>query len=91
MLNGVGGRTVEEAKERMTYAEALQWQDYLTSRGTVHVGMRLEAGFALIAMSINHALGGKATIEQFMPHFDEPQASLEDVMQMLTGGKNGHA
>lgn len=85
MLNGVGGRTVAEAKEYMTYAEALQWQEYLETRGTVHLGMRVEAGFALLATIITKALGGNATMESFMPHLDPQEASLEDVMNMLSG------
>jgi hypothetical protein len=84
VLNGVGGRTVEEAKERMSYAEALQWRQYLERRGTTHLGMRLEAGFALLASSINRALGGKASIEDFMPHADPPD-SLAQVMNILSG------
>ena len=85
MLNGVGGRTVAEAKERMSYTEALDWQSYVEARGTLNLGMRLEAGFALIALSINRALGGHARMEDFMPHFDAPDASLDDVMRILSG------
>jgi hypothetical protein len=84
VLAGVGGWTVEEAKERMSYAEALDWQAYIAKRGSLHVGLRLEAGFALIAWSINRALGGTAEITDFMPHFDEPEASLDDVMKLLS-------
>jgi hypothetical protein len=85
VLNGVGGRTVEEAKGRMSYAEALQWREFLERRGTVHLGMRLEAGFALIALSINRAIGGKAKIKDFMPHLEEVEATPGDIMGILTG------
>ncbi|MCG7754907.1 phage tail assembly protein T, partial [Flavihumibacter cheonanensis] len=81
VLNGIGGRTVEEAKERMSYAEAQQWSAYMQRRGSLHVGMRLEWGFALIAAAINNALGGNATQQQFMPHAEQSGGSLGDVMK----------
>ena len=85
MLNGVGGRTIEEAKERMSFAEAQQWSAYMQRRGSLHVGMRLEWGFALIAATINNALGGHAAHLQFMPHADDSDGSLGDVMKLLSG------
>lgn len=75
-----------EAKERLSQAEYLAWIEYRELRGSLNLGLRLEEGFALIATTINRALGGKATMHDFMPHFDEPEATLEDVMKMLTGG-----
>ena len=87
MLNGVGGRTVEEAKERISYAEAVDWAEYMRKRGSLNVGMRLEAGFALIAAAINNGLGGSATPADFMPHFESPEASIADVMKTLSGRK----
>jgi hypothetical protein len=84
VLAGVGGRTVAEAKERLTFDEAIAWQAYLEKRGSANLGMRLEYGFALIARSINHALGGNATLRDFMPHADQPN-SLAEVMKILSG------
>jgi hypothetical protein len=86
VLNGVGGWSVAEAKERISHEEALKWSAYREKRGTLNLGLRLEAGFALIATTINRALGGKAEMQDFMPHFDQHQeASLEDVMSLLAG------
>ena len=89
MLNGIGGATIAEAKERMTYEEACQWSSYLDRRGSIHLGMRLEWGFALIAMTINRALGGKAELGDFMPHVDksEEQPSIAEAMKILSGKK----
>jgi hypothetical protein len=84
VLNGVGGRTVAEAKERLSYAEALAWQSYMRKRGSLHVGMRLEYGFALLAKIVNNALGGHATLRDFMPHVEQP-STLEEVMRVLSG------
>ena len=57
-------------------------------RGSLHVGMRLEQGFALLAVLINHALGGKATFEDYMPHADPKVATISDVMNILLSGKD---
>jgi len=89
VLAGVGGWTVEEARERMSFAEAQAWVGYIEKYGPLHLGMRLEYGFALIATVINHAMGGKASIEDYMPHRKQQSGTLEDVMKILTGGRNG--
>lgn len=88
MLAGVGGCTVSEARERLSYDEVLSWAAYMKKRGSLHVGMRLEFGFALIAQIINRALGGSSSIEDYMPHADR-EGRLEDVMQILAGGRRG--
>lgn len=85
MLAGVGGVSVEEAKQRITYAEALKWAAYRERFGPLNLGMRLEAGFALIAWQINRAIGGSAEMSDFMPHFDGGELTIEDAMKILTG------
>lgn len=90
MLNGVGGRTVEEAKQRMTYAEYCDWVAYIRKRGTLHQGMRIESAAALVSMMLSRVNGGKAEMADFMPHAKpESGESLSDVMNLLTGGKRG--
>ena len=86
-MNGIGGQTVAEAKDRMTYSEALMWSDFIKKRGSLNVGMRLENGFALLAMMISRALGGKANMEDFMPHADQKVADLADVMKLVRSGR----
>lgn len=85
VLAGIGGRTVAEAKERMQFAEFIDWLTYLKMRGSVNIGSRLESGFALIAFMISRATGGTASQIDFMPHADTPTASLDDVMAILSG------
>jgi hypothetical protein len=87
VLAGVGGCTVAEAKERLTYEEALAWSAYMRKRGSLNVGMRLEHGFALLAAMINNALGGRAELRDFMPHAEPKQGTIEDVMTLLAGKK----
>lgn len=89
MLNGIGGRTVAEAKARMSYAEALQWFEYLKKRGTLNLGIRLEYGLAQIAMLICSAAGlkkengGKFKLTDFTPHMEEPEMSITDLAKVL--------
>lgn len=85
VLAGIGGRTVAEAKERLTYAEFTDWLTYMRMRGSLSIGNRLESGFALIASLISRATGGSAEPRDFMPHLDMPEATLTDVMQILSG------
>lgn len=85
--HGIGGCTVEEAKERISYDEYLSWCAYVRKRGTLNLGMRVEAGFALLATMVNRATGGQAKMEDFMPHADkledQQQATLHNVFSML--------
>lgn len=88
VLNGVGGRTVAEAKERMQYAEFIDWLAYRRMRGSLHVGTRLESGVALLASLISRACGGNASQLDFMPHAEPPatsDATLGDVVAILSG------
>lgn len=90
MLNGVGGRTIEEAKQRMSYAEAVQWEGYRRQRGSLHWGRRIEISIALLAALFVKSKGGRGDMEPFMPHErEEPaEASIHDVMAII-GGRNG--
>lgn len=88
VLAGVGGRTVAEARERMQYTEFLDWLAYRRMRGSLSMPNRLESGFALIASLISRACGGNASPADFMPHMDQPDASLSDVMGILSGRRS---
>ncbi|MCB1928289.1 MAG: hypothetical protein KDH17_09670 [Rhodocyclaceae bacterium] len=91
MLHGVGGRTVAEAKQRMSYPEALRWFAYLKKHGSPN--QHLHRGFALLAAQINNALGGDAKVTDFMlgehspaaTQESEQEASLMDVFNLLAG------
>lgn len=85
MLNGIGGRTVAEAKESMTYEEAQAWQQYMHKHGRLSIHERLERGFAMLCLVVNRAVGGKAELESFMPYTkrEEEQASITAVFSML--------
>lgn len=83
VLHGVGGSTIDEAKQRMTFSEFTSWCEFRRLRGTLFVGNRLETGFALMATMISKATGGKAEMRDFMPHADP----LTQEQQMAEGIK----
>lgn len=85
MLAGIGGRTVAEAKENLQYAEFLDWLTYRRMRGSLNMANRMESGFALIASLISRACGGNAKQIDFMPHAEPPNATISDVMGILSG------
>jgi hypothetical protein len=90
VLSGVGGRTVAEAKERVQYAEFMDWVISRRMRGSFHVGTRLESGVALLASLISRACGGNASQLDFMPHAEPAStadATLSDVVAILSGGQ----
>ncbi len=85
MLNGIGGRTVLEAKQNMPYDEFLNWITYRRQRGTLNLGMRLEWLFARAAYQ---NAGKNAKFEDIMRYDDEPekedrQATLSDLMRSI--------
>lgn len=74
MLAGVGGRTIAEAKENLTVDEFLAWREYQRRRGTLNVGLRVEAMVAqlLFLATIVHKLkradGGAFALRDFYIH-----------------------
>jgi len=58
---------------------------YVERRGSLNLGMRLEAGFALVTSVIDRVNGGKSVPGDFMPHLETQEATPEDIMKILTG------
>lgn len=86
VLNGVGGRTVEEAQQRITYPEFLRWAAFRSKRGSLHLGMRVERGFALLAsIYANTKCKSGFSIYDFMPHEDEPVLDFDAARRMWEG------
>lgn len=77
-MNGIGGRTIDEAKERLTQREVMTWAAYIAKRGTLNTGRRLEIGFGQVMAAIAQASGAKdVTAAQFMPHEREMDGGSE--------------
>lgn len=78
-MNGVGGSTIAEAKERLSYPEFLQWVKYRRKRGSLNLGMRVERGSALLATlyANSHSKRGGYKVYDFTPHDEEPPITLD--------------
>lgn len=82
MLAGIGGRTIAEAKERLSYREFLKWATYRDLRGSLNLGMRIEEGSALLSAIYLNSKSSKQKFKltDFMTHAHEPEMSLEEAM-----------
>jgi len=83
-LCGIGGRTIAEAQQNISYPEYLAWARYRSKRGSLHTGMRIEQSIAMMASMYANAHskpGTRFTPLDFMPHGDEPVITLEDAMK----------
>jgi hypothetical protein len=80
VLNGVGGRTVAEAKASISYAEAMAWAAYRNKHGSFNLASRAEQMGAIVALQVNRMGGGKAELTDFMPHQEKAGVSLETAM-----------
>ena len=86
-MNGIGGRTIAEAKQNLTYAEVSMWVAYRNKRGSLFVGRRLDRAVGNFMATYLSSKGAKNVDPlNFMPHEDKPQPlSLEEVMMMQFG------
>lgn len=84
-MNGIGGRTIAEAQERISTAEYETWLRYRAKRGTLNLGMRVEWGASMLAALYANSHRGKSTPayrqHDFAPHMDAPGISLEQAME----------
>jgi hypothetical protein len=84
VLNGVGGWTVAEAKERVSDYEFGQWCAYIRKRGSLDLGSRLELGVALLATVVKTSAGHRAKITDFLPKREEDkEMGLQEVFAMF--------
>lgn len=69
----------------MSYQEFCSWVRFRNKRGTLHQGMRIERGFALLATiySNRHLKQGVQAFKltDFMPNEQERAISLQDAMK----------
>jgi hypothetical protein len=89
VLHGIGGRTVEEARERMSHTEFVRWCSYIRKHGTLNVGLRVEMAAALVSHVVSAVNGNKTRIQDFLPKREPQQASIQDVFKMIKSTKKG--
>ncbi|EOX2938143.1 TPA: phage tail protein [Klebsiella pneumoniae] len=84
-MNGIGGRTIAEAQERMSLREFQVWVKYRNKYGQLNVMMRTEWGASLVASvlaNINKAKNSPPfKVSDFAPHIKEAPLSLEEAMK----------
>ncbi|WP_441360252.1 phage tail assembly protein T [Acinetobacter harbinensis] len=89
VINGIGGRTIAEAKRRITRQEFLTWRAFRQKRGSLFLGRRIEQGFGNLMATYLGSKGAKdIKAQSFMPHEDTPEEmSLEEYMMQTFGGE----
>jgi len=99
VANGIGGRTVAEAKMRMPYSEFVNWCEYRRRQGGLNVGLRIDRAIsrALSAHFNSMSKGSKFKPLDFSPYDAEKQGvDVNDPQSMLmalkgaTNGKTRH-
>jgi hypothetical protein len=89
VLHGIGGRSIEEAKDTLSHDEASAWFEYIRRRGSLNAGLRIEIGFAMLAQAMFALHGKSKKIEDFMPNRDQPKATLEGIFGLLKVASRG--
>lgn len=84
-MNGIGGRTIAEAQERMSIREFQIWLRYREKYGQLNNMMRIEWGSSLVASVLANINKSKNTptfkVSDFAPHINESPLSLEEAMK----------
>jgi hypothetical protein len=84
VLNGIGGKTIEEAKFNLTVDEAEDWASYFNARGSSNLGIRMEVGFALLAWLLARGFGLRKddrslyTMDDFTQHVRKSDDAASD-------------
>ncbi len=81
-MHGIGGNSIEQARRTLTLAEVMTWQAYRRKRGTLNPGLMTEAAVARLASfyANSRSKNGGYKPADFMPHFDQPELTLEEAM-----------
>lgn len=90
MLHGIGGCTIAQAKENLSYKEAVAWSKYIRQNGSLNVGQRIEHSVALLATALLRSQGNECEIYDFLLHTKRPEpeaATLAGVFQLFNSVK----
>ncbi|EGT4286453.1 phage tail protein [Cronobacter sakazakii] len=82
----MGGRTIAEAQEALSFREFQLWVKYRNQYGSLNPMMRTEWGAALVASVLANINRGKDDpafrLSDFAPHIHEKPVSLEEAMKI---------
>lgn len=93
MLNGIGGRTIAEAKSTLTLVEARQWAVYIRRHGGLNIAERVEQSAALICSTAAQLMGNKnSKVADFIPNREgddelKPLATPQDFLRVLQASR----
>lgn len=88
MLNGIGGRTIEEAQHALSYPEFLSWVRFRNKYGPLHASHRLDQIVGRVASVFSSIMLRKQAFkpEDFSPYLQSPEdeeATIDEAFQML--------
>ncbi|WP_218950122.1 hypothetical protein [Acinetobacter sp. YH12123] len=83
----MGGKTIAEAKNNLSYEEFMFWSAYRNFRGSLFIGRRIEQGFGNLSATYLASKGAKdIKAISFMPHEDQPEDEILTVDEMMQKG-----
>lgn len=85
MLNGIGGRTIAEAKEKISADEFGRWVEYRKQFGPLNGPWRAERDAAMLAALYHNSKvkqGNELPWYRFAPHHEEPEITVEQAMEI---------
>lgn len=96
---GVGGRTIAEAKQNMSYDEFVAWCKYRSLQGGLNIGLRVDRAVSRALAVYFNAMskGKKLKPHDFSPYDQESPVDVDDVDQVfntlksIAHGKSRHA
>lgn len=88
MLNGIGGATIAEAQDKLSWDEWLMWVAYRAKRGSLNTGYRAEVAAARICALYANFQRSKQSdpqfhLEDFAPHMDERVITIEELAKQM--------
>lgn len=87
VLAGIGGKSIAEAQNSLTFSEVLMWSAYRAKRGSLNVGRRVEQALGnLMAHYTRFHVKEPDSVDAlaFMPHEDyvsDSELSLEEYFE----------
>lgn len=81
MLNGIGGRTITEAKENLTEEEFLSWVAYRERFGSLNPIVAIDRGCGTTSFLIQAVNGGKGNYLDFVPDYRTEEQKAHDELQ----------
>lgn len=88
MLHGIGGKTIAEAQETLTWDEFLTWAAYVAKRGSLDTGLRTEVAVARFCALFANYQRTKQTdkqwhLEDFAPHMDQREITAKELAEQM--------